>query len=388
MKIITKYILKEILAPFGITLTVFTLIFILGNLMQLIELIVQKGVGVFDVFRLLGYTLPFLMVYIIPMSFFISILLGFLRLASDNEVTALKGSGLSFFQLLPPVLILSFSGTILTGFAAMVAQPWGEHSLKNLLFQVAVVQAKVNLKERVFYNEFKELVFYIQKVHGDGLLEDVFIYDQREKELPQTIIAKRGWLIPNHKERSLNLRLEDGHIYNVSLNSKSAQTVFFKSYDLFLPLEEIVSNQEKREKSETEMYLPELKEKIRQTSPSEKKYYNYQIEYYRKFSLPFACLVLGLIAFPLGLQSKVAGRPWAVILGGAVFFIYYLFLSLAFSLGERGALPPVIGLWLPNIIVGLIGIYLFWMTYLEKELTWLIRLKQAVAWLIERVKRS
>ena len=141
MKIITKYILKEILTPFGITLTVFTLIFILGNLMQLIEMIVQKGVEVFNVVRLLGYTLPFLMVYIIPMSFFISILLGFLRLASDNEVTALKGSGLSFFQLLPPVLILSLSGTLLTGFAALVAQPWGEQSLKNLLFQVAVVQA-------------------------------------------------------------------------------------------------------------------------------------------------------------------------------------------------------------------------------------------------------
>lgn len=388
MRIISKYILREILTPFGITLTVFTLIFILGNLMQLIDLIVQKGVGIFTVLRLLGYTLPFLMVYIIPMSFFISILLGFLRLAGDNEVTALKGSGLSFLQLLPPVVILSLCGYVLTAFAAMVAQPWGEHSLKNLLFQVAVVQAKVNLKERVFYNEFKDLIFYIQKAHGDGSLEDVFIYDQREKEIPQTIIAKRGWLIPNPQERSLNLRLEDGQIYNVSLKSKSAQTVYFKSYDLHLPLEQIVSDQNKREKSETEMYLPELKEKIRQTAPSEKKYYNYQIEYYKKFSLPFACLVLGLIAFPLGLQSRVAGRFWAVILGGTVFFIYYLFLSLAFSLGERGALPPIIGLWLPNILVGLIGLYLFRMAYLEKEFTWLNRLKQAAAWLKERVSKS
>ena len=93
MKIITKYILKEILTPFGITLTVFTLIFILGNLMQLIEMIVQKGVGIFNIVRLLGYTLPFLMVYIIPMSFFISILLGFLRLASDNESHGPEGLG-------------------------------------------------------------------------------------------------------------------------------------------------------------------------------------------------------------------------------------------------------------------------------------------------------
>ena len=183
----------------------------------------------------------------------------------------------------------------------------------------------------------------------------------------------------------MNLRLEDGHIYNISLKSKSAQTVYFKSYDLYLPMEQIVADQEKREKSETEMYLPELKEKIRQTAPSEKKYYNYQIEYYKKFSLPFACLVLGLIAFPLGLQSRLAGRSWAAILGGTVFLIYYLFLSLAFSLGERGALPPIIGLWLPNIIVGLIGLYLFRLAYLEKELSGIIRLKQVAAWLKERI---
>ena len=388
MRIITKYILKEILTPFGVTLLVFTLIFILGNLMQLIELIVQKGVGLLVIIRLLGYTLPFLMVYIIPMSFFISILLGFLRLASDNEVTALKASGVSFFQLFPPVFILSFAGYLITSGVAMLAQPWGEHSLKNLLFNVAVVQAKVSLKERIFYNEFKELVFYVQRVNPDGLLEDIFIDDQREKEVPQTIIAQRGWLIPNIQERSLNLRLEDGHIYNLTLKSKSAQTIYFKSYDLFLPLEQAISAQEKREKSETEMYLPELKAKINQTPRTEKKYYNYQIEYHKKFSLPFSCLILGLIAFPLGLQSRLAGRSWAVVLGGVVFFIYYLFLSLAFSLGERGVLEPVIGLWLPNIIVGLVGIYLFWITYQEKEMVWLSRLKEILWWLKKRWKKS
>ena len=387
MRILTKYILREILTPFGVTLLVFTLIFILGNLMQLIELIVQKGVGLWTIVRLLGYTLPFLMVYIIPMSFFISILLGFLRLSNDNEVTALKSSGVSFFQLFPPVLILSFIGYLITSGVSMLAQPWGEHSLKNLFFNIAVVQAKVSLKERVFYNEFKELVFYIQKVNADGLLEDLFINDQREKEVPQTIVAKRGWLIPNTRERSLNLRLEDGHIYNTALDSKSAQTVYFKSYDLILPLEQAISDQEKREKSETEMYVPELRAKIRETSPGEKKYHIYQIEYYKKFSLPFSCLILGLIAFPLGLQSRLAGRPWAIVLGGLVFFIYYLFLSLAFSLGERGALKPIVGLWLPNVAVGLIGVYLFWVTYQEKELLWLNRLKEALWWVTQRLKK-
>ncbi|MGA3083174.1 MAG: LPS export ABC transporter permease LptF [Thermodesulfobacteriota bacterium] len=388
MRIISRYIFKEILTPFGVTLLVFTLIFLLGNLMQLIEMIVQKGVGIGDIFRLLGYTLPFLFVYIIPMTFFISILLGFLRLSSDNEVTALKASGIGFFQFLPPVLILSLACYALTSFTAMVAQPWGEYSLKNLIFNIAVVQAKVTLKERVFNDQFKDLVFYIQKVSSEGEMEDVFIFDQRQKDVPQTIVAKKGWLIPNPRDRSLNLRLENGTIYNVSLGSKSAQNINFKTYNLILPLEQMLSTQGKREKSETELYPLELKEKIRQTSPGEKKYYIYQIEYYKKFSLPFSCLVFGMIAFPLGLQSRLAGRSWAVVLGGIVFFIYYLILSLAFGLGEKGSLSPLIGLWLPNVIVGVMGGYLFWVTWKEKEIRWLTGLNNFLEWVKEAMKKG
>jgi lipopolysaccharide export system permease protein len=385
MRIISRYIFKEILTPFGITFLVFTLIFLLSNLMELIDMIVQKGVGLWDIVRLLGYTLPFLFVYIIPMTFFISILLGFLRLSSDNEVTALKASGIGFFQLLPPVLTLSLAGYLLTSFTAMVAQPWSEYSLRNLIFNIAVVQAKVTLKERVFNNDFNDLVFYIQKVNPDGEMSDVFIFDQRQKDVPQTIVAKKGWLIPDPQERSLNLRLGDGTIYNVTLNSSSAQNINFKTYNLVLPLTQMVAAHKKRERSETELYLFELKEKIRQTTPGQNKYYKYQIEYYKKFSLPFSCLVFGMIAFPLGLQSRLAGRSWAVVLGGIVFFIYYLFLSLAFSLGEKGTLKPLIGLWLPNVIVGAMGGYLFWITWKEKEIKWLKgikdlsdRLKQAI----------
>jgi len=388
MRIISKYIFREILTPFGVTLLVFTIIFLLGNLMQLIEMIVQKGVGLWEIIRLLGYTLPFLFVYIIPMTFFISILWGFLRLSSDNEVTALKASGIGFFQLLPPVFILSLACYFFTGFIAIMAQPWSETSLKNLIFNIAVVQAKVTLKERVFNNDFKDLVFYIQKVNSDGEMEDVFIFDQRRKDIPQTIVAKRGWLIPNPRERSLNLRLGKGTIFNVSLDSKSAQNINFKTYDLILPLEQMLSSQEKRERSETELYLHELKKKILQTSSGEKKYFIYQIEYYKKFSLPFSCLVFGLIAFPLGLQSRLAGRSWAVILGGTVFFIYYLILSLAFSLGEKGSLKPMIGLWLPNVIVGAMGVYLFWIAWREKEMRWLTKIKDLMDWLKETLTQG
>ncbi len=94
-----------------------------------------------------------------------------------------------------------------------------------------------------------------------------------------------------------------------------------------------------------------------------------------------------MIAFPLGLQSRLAGRSWAIVLGGAVFFIYYLILSLAFSLGEKGSLSPLVGLWLPNVIVGVMGGYLFWVTWKEKEIRWLTGIKDLMDWLKEVVKR-
>src|SRR4030042_4782649 len=219
-------------------------------------------------------------------------------------------------------------------------------------------------------------------------MEDVFIFDQRQKEVPQTIVAKKGWLIPDPRERALNLRLGDGTIYNVSLGSRSAQNINFKTYNLVLPLDQMAAAQKKREKSETELYPFELKEKIRQTSPGENKYYKYQIEYYKKFSLPFSCLVFGMIAFPLGLQSRLAGRAWAVVLGGIVIFIYYLILSLAFNLGEKGILTPWVGLWLPNAIVGAIGWYLFWITWKEKEIWWLKGAKDLWDWLKQAVKKG
>jgi lipopolysaccharide export system permease protein len=387
MRILSKYLFKEILTPFGVTLLVFTVIFLLGNLMQLIDMIVQKGVGLWDVARLLGYTLPFLYVYIIPMAFFISILLGFLRLSQDNEITALKASGLGFFQLLPPVAALSLMAYLATSAMAMFAQPWSENALKNLIFNLAVVQAKVTLKERVFNNDFKDLVFYIQKVQPDGEMNDLFIYDRREKDLPQTILAKRGRLVADPQRRSLVLHLEEGTIYHLALETRSANHIGFKTYNLALPLEDIVAAQKEREKSETELLLWELKERIRKTPPGEKSYYIYQIEYYKRFSIPFSCLVFGLIAFPLGLQSRLSGRSWAVVLGGVVFFVYYLVLSLAFSLGENGDLPPVIGLWLPNLIIGAMGGYLFWMAWKEKEMKWLTAVKDFLVGVLEGLKK-
>lgn len=388
MRILSKYIFKEILTPFGVTLLVFTVIFLLGNLMQLIDMIVQKGVGLWDVVRLLGFTLPFLYVYIIPMAFFISILLGFLRLSGDNEITALKASGLGFFQLLPPVAVLSLLAYLATSLMAMIVQPWSENALKNLIFNLAVVQAKVTLKERVFNDDFKDLVFFIQKVQPDGELEDLFIYDRRDQDLPQTILAKKGRLLPDPKRRSLVLHLEAGTIYHIALESRSAQHIDFKTYDLVLPLEEMVSAHKEREKSETELFVWELKERIRRTSPGEKSYYIYQIEYYKRFSIPFSCLVFGMIAFPLGMQSRLSGRSWAVVLGGVVFFVYYLVLSSAFSLGENGDLPPMIGLWLPNLIIGVMGGYLFWMTWKEKEMRWLTAFKDLLGGMMEGLKKK
>jgi lipopolysaccharide export system permease protein len=90
------------------------------------------------------------------------------------------------------------------------------------------------------------------------------------------------------------------------------------------------------------------------------------LEFHKKFSIPFACFALGILAIPLGIKSKSAKRSTGLILGLLFFLIYYLLLSAGMVWGETGDYPPVVGMWLPNFVVGAFGVYLLVKTANEK----------------------
>jgi lipopolysaccharide export system permease protein len=115
------------------------------------------------------------------------------------------------------------------------------------------------------------------------------------------------------------------------------------------------------------MSISELRQYLLDAPKKDWKYYKVLMELHKKFSIPFACFALGLLAVPLGIQTRAAKRSSGLVLGLVFFLIYYLMLSAGMAFGETGDLPPLIGMWMPNVIMGGIGLYLLVITANERS---------------------
>jgi lipopolysaccharide export system permease protein len=345
--------------PFVINLLFFNFIFLLTEILDITNMIVNYRISLFDVMLLLIYSMPHFLEFVIPMSVMTTVLLTFFRLSSDNEIVALKAGGISIYKLLPPVLLFCLIGCMLTGFMTIYGLPWGRLSFKKLTYEVASSNVNVGMKERTFNDNFEGVMLYMNKIDlKNKALIDIFIEDQRTKNIISTIVAPRGEIYSEPDKLLFHLRLHNGTINQVDIENKTVHSITFDTYDINLDLKKSVTTKKGR-KDEKEMSIAELNKYLKDTVNKDAKYYAALIEFHRKFSIPFACFALGLLGVPLGVQSKSAKRAFGLVFGLIFFLLYYLMLSAGWVFGETGVYPPLIGMWMPNIVIGGIGLYLF-----------------------------
>jgi len=362
-----RYVFTEMIPPFAVNLVFFTFVFLMAKILDITKMIVNYKINISSVLLLLLYSIPHFLEFVIPMSIMMSVLLTFLRLSSDNEITAFKSSGVSIYDLLPPVLLFCLLGCLLTGFMSIYGLPWGRTGFKDLTLEVASSHADMGLKERTFNDSFKGMMLYVNKIDLENKnLIDVFIEDKSNKNVVSTVVAPRGDLFGDADKTSFRLRLYDGTINQVNLSKKAVHSINFETYDINLDLKKAISAAKGRPKGEKEMTLGELRQYVKADTKKDAQYYAALIEFHKKFSIPFACIVLGILAVPLGVQSRLAKRSFALILGLCFFLFYYLMLSAAWVFGEAGVYPPVIGMWVPNIVTGGLGIFLLVRTANER----------------------
>ncbi len=358
-KIINIYLLQEIIAPLSLSLLIFTFILLANKILRLTELVVNKGVALVDILKLIICILPSFLVFAIPMSLLLAILFALGRLSGDNEITALKASGLSIYQLLPSVMTVSLIAWLLTTLLTIYALPWGNRSFKNMFFNIIKNRAEVGFKEMVFIDYFPGLVIYINKIPAKGKkMEGILISDERMPDNPYTLVAREGCTISDDKSLTITFRLFDGSIHQTGKNSTSYQKINFKTYDFNFDLQSSQSKKVSEEKKRKEMTLKELRATIEKIKQRKGNFYPFAVEFHKKFSLPFACLIFGLLGIPLSVQPKGSGKTSSFALGLAIILVYYLILTGGETLGERGAIPPFLGMWAANILLGILGIYL------------------------------
>jgi lipopolysaccharide export system permease protein len=373
-KIISRYIFKEIAFSFIIILFVLTFVLLMGKILQIMDLIVNKGISIFTIAKLISFLLPAFMLFTVPIALLIATLVAMGRLSADNEITVLKASGVSLTQIYYPVAIASLITFIITIIVGYLLVPQSNFSTKRLLFTIAQQNASIGIKEKVFNADFKGILLYAEKIPPKGdFMENVLISDNHIKGEQNTILAKKAYLVADADSMTVMLRLESGSIHSVSPDLKNYRKIDFKIYDINLDLSSAISGISENSKTSVEMTMGELLEKMRKPGLDKAAIRELAIEVHKKFSIPLSCIFFGLLALPLGIKSHRAVKSRGVAVAIIVVSIYYLLRIGGEAFVETGHLSPEVGVWTPNIIFALLGIYLFYMA--DREISLLHMLK-------------
>lgn len=366
--IINRYIFKETLTPFGISVFFFTIVFIMMQMLKIANWVVNYNVNLWVVILMIVYACPYLLVFVIPISTMMGILLTFLRFSSDNEIIALKSGGISIYRLLPPVFFISLLGFLLTIFMTIFGVPWGNVSLEKLALNVVASNIDISLKERTFNDSIENVMLYVN--HFDlknKKIIDVFIEDKRQPGMVSTVVAPEGRLISEPDKYKIHLQLYNGTIHQTNVKDHSVNSIKFHTYHLSFNLNHDAVKFEDKEKDPDEMRIAELYRYIKKYPEKDEDYWKAQIIFHRSFAYPIACFALGLSAMPLGIQSRSVKRSLGLLVGLFFFFLYYMLLSLAIIFGETGKIHPAIGMYFPTVITGIMGLYLFISTARERK---------------------
>ncbi len=360
MRILTRYILGEVVSHAAIGVAVFTFVIFTRDLGHILDLVVRNSAPLPSVLEIFIFTLPIAFTYTIPMGVLVGILIGLSRLAADSEITAMRASGIGVWTFLRVVSIFAVSAWVLALFNGVYLAPASQAALGRLEDRLKTSQASFEVQPRVFYEGFPKLVLYVQDVktaQGAAIWKGVFIADISTPASPRITLARQGILV-SEGPQMLHLHLTSGATHETDQASPDHyQVSTFDQTDIPIPVPQ-TDNKDQEPAPASELPTTELRAQAARV----KKYAApwYLIEFHRRFALPTSCLVLALVGIPLGLSSKKGGKSAGFVLTIALVFAYYSVTLIGVSLARQGKVPPAFGAWLANIIFFLCGAFLLW----------------------------
>jgi lipopolysaccharide export system permease protein len=361
-RILFRYLISEIIPPFFLGLLAFTSVLLIGRILRLIELVVTRGVPILQILKLFSLILPTFLEMTVPMAFLLAILLGLGRMSNDQELLAMKASGVSPAQILWPVAILALVIALVTFFLTMFARPVANFALKKELYNIAKSRIGTALKEKVFNDDFPKILIYVEEIVPPGnTAQGVLIVDKRDQIREDIILGKVARISTEEETNTLGLRLFDGSIYEREKNRPGFSQTRFNIYDFKLDLDDLIGPIQQKESGPKEMTVSELLSSIEKKQREGTKTIAERMELQQRISFGFVPLLFCLLGVALTLvpRSSRANRSWGFMLCLFWLVAYYALLSLGKALGDKNILHPIPALWLPNLVVGAAGAHFF-----------------------------
>ena len=417
MKILDKYIFKELATPFLTSLFVITFVLLSNFILKHVDKFLGKGLELSVVLKFIFLNFGWIFSLSVPMAIFITTLIAFGRLSSDNEITALKSSGITYFQILKPAVFFAIIVILFMIPFNLWILPEMNHNIKKLSYSISKNRPDVEFNEQLL-NDLGDKTIYIGQRLDKNLFEEIVIFDKSDYNNHTTILADIGSF--TSLDDGIILNLKNGSIHeNIKKNNEYRRT-YFENYRIIIPFNELninnniaISRQEREmnisslinkvEYYKNKVYLIEsnmkqndslidsltktlgileiskknnslelkllnnkinniksAQEKNKKIIPQHQKEINkYNVEIQKKFSLPLACLFFILLGVPLGIMTKKGTLSISIGISLLFFIIYWAFLVLGENFADKNKLNPILAMWAPNILIGLFSYYLY-----------------------------
>jgi LPS export ABC transporter permease LptG/LPS export ABC transporter permease LptF len=363
VRILTRYILGEILTLTLIGWALFTFILFMPNLPHILEVVVRNSSTWTDVAEVFLFTLPNLFKFTIPMAVLWGLLLGLSRLAADSEIIAMRACGLGIGYFVRVSSILAVSATLLGLANSLYLAPRANRAIIDMEQTLATSQASYEIQRGVFYEDFKNFVLYVQDVRsgtGAANWRQVFMADVTDPANPRITTAASATVVSDNTQELL-MRLRDGLRDETVADQRGQSNIStFTSTDMPLILGQ--QSDVHLWRLDTQLYampMEALRARIRETSgtPDQK---GLLIELNNRFAFPVACLVLMLVGVPLGVTSRRGGKSSGFVFTILLVFVYYFLSATGTALGHQSRLPAFLAVWSANLLFAVAGVFLLW----------------------------
>ncbi|MFW6012160.1 MAG: LPS export ABC transporter permease LptF [bacterium] len=362
MRLLDRYLIREISGPLALGFLVYTFILLLDALFDVADMIIRRGLPVSTVAEILLLSVPNIVVLTIPMALLFGVLIAIGRLASDSELVALRSSGVSLLSLYRPILLVSGLLTVLNMVLMVYVLPWGNNRLQLTRLEALTQNVSAQVQPRVFWDEWENQVLYVFEAPEGEPWRGVFL----AQSIPSTrenvvTVAERGRVRVEGDGERVILELADAWVHEADLESPDSYQISSHRRLEVLVEDQLATEQRARitsSKGVRELTLAELAEWAADPDRSAQTRRLARVEIHKKFSIPFASLVFGIFALPLGFNNRRGSKASGFALSIVVIVAYWVLLDVGEKSSAAGGFPPWLAMWVPNLVLSVLGLVL------------------------------
>ncbi|MDP8206769.1 MAG: LptF/LptG family permease [Candidatus Electryonea clarkiae] len=367
MKLIDRYIIRELIAPFFISVSLIMLLFTLNLAFRMLGRIVGQGLPPMVILEFFFLNLAWILTLAVPMSVLVASLMAFGRLAGDFEIVALKAAGISLIRMIIPAIAAS----IVVGAFSLYFQdkilPDYNHRNKLLTISIRRKKPSIAIKDGIFTRDLpKQTLLVGSQDPSKDMLHSITIFDDSDQKKPSTVVADSGRLSFVDSLGMYQFRLFSGEIHQLERTDPSGYEIlsFEEAIFRFNAENQLLKRRESGYRGDRELGLGDLKKRIddlknrKDVVRHQKQINRYKVEYHKKYAISFAVIVFVLIGAPLGVKLHKGGLGISAGMSIFFFLLYWTFLIGGEDIADRGLVDPWIAMWAPNMLLFIFGFIL------------------------------